>query len=91
MRRYPALDHGAVIGFREDVEPDGYRVVLTLQAPQSDTAFRVVATLAPGQTLTLSIPRKAGELAAALQFVRRDEGVWVQGGEAAAHPETHSE
>jgi hypothetical protein len=31
------------------VEPDGYRPVLTLQAPQSDTPFRVVATLAPNR------------------------------------------
>jgi hypothetical protein len=73
------------------MEHDGYRLVLTLQAPQSDTPFRVVATLVPGQTLTLSVPRKAGEPAAALHFVRHDERVWVQGGEVVAHSEAHRE
>jgi hypothetical protein len=71
------------------VEPDGYRLVLTLQAPQSDTPFRVMATLAPDQAVTLSVPRKVGEPAIELRFKRHNEQLRVKGSGAAAHLEAH--
>src|SRR5215831_8368782 len=52
------------------VEPDGHRLVVTLQAPQTDTPFRFVATLAPGQAVTLSAARGVGEPAAEVHFIR---------------------
>jgi hypothetical protein len=88
------VDFGGLTGVGYyTVEPDGYRLVLTLRAPQSAAPFRVVATLAPAQTLTLSVPRKAGEPAAELHFVRHDERLFVEGegGRAAVHDEAHSE
>jgi hypothetical protein len=57
------------------VEPDGHRLVLTLQTRESDTPFRVVATLTPGQTVTLSVPLGAGEPAIDVRFTRDDEQI----------------
>jgi hypothetical protein len=73
------------------VEPDGDRLVLTLQTRQSDTPFRVVAMLAPGQIVTLSVPRKFGEPAAELHFARHNEQVWVTRDGVAAQPKAHSD
>jgi hypothetical protein len=78
------VDLGALAGIAYyTVEPDGDRLVLTLQTPQSGTPFRVVATLAPGQTVTLSVPRKIGEPSIELHFIRRSsEQVWMNRGDA---------
>jgi hypothetical protein len=68
------VDLGALAGVAYyTVERDGDRLVLTLQTRQSDTPFRVMATLAPGQIVTLSVPRKFGEPAVELHFARHNE------------------
>jgi hypothetical protein len=65
-------------------EADGAHVVLTLQAPESATPFRVVATLAQGQSVTLSVPRGAGEPPVNVRFTRRGGLVSMDDGAAAA-------
>jgi hypothetical protein len=67
------------------VEPDGHHLVLTMQTSESETPFRVVATLAPGQDFTLSIPRGAGEPAVDVHFTRANEQIFVNSGRAVAH------
>jgi hypothetical protein len=67
------------------VEPDGHHLVLTLQTSESETPFRVIATLAPGQDFTLSVPRGAGEPAVDVHFTRANEQIFVNGGSAIAH------
>ena len=50
-----SIDLGTLAGIAYyTVEPEGYRLVATLG---SDTPVRFVATLAPGQSVTLSTPR----------------------------------
>ena len=71
------------------VEPDGHRLVVTLQAPESDTPFRVVATLTPGQTVTLSVPRGAGEPAMDVRFTRDDEQISMNSNGKVAHLHLH--
>jgi hypothetical protein len=73
------------------VEPDGHRLVVTLQAPQSDTPFRFVATLSPGQAVTLSAARSVGEPAAEVQFVRHGDQLLVSGGGAGPYREAHGD
>jgi non-ribosomal peptide synthetase component F len=66
---------GQVIGLGER---DGFRVVATLAKKHEDAVpVRVVAVLAPGQTLTLSTPREWGTPAEAVDFVRRADTVLV--------------
>ena len=70
------VDLGALAGVAYyTVEPDGHRLVVTLQAPESGTPFRVVATLAPEQAVTLSVPRGAGEPVVDVRFVRHGEKI----------------
>jgi hypothetical protein len=70
------VDLGALAGVAYyTVELDGYRLVVTLQAPESGTPFRVVTTLAPEQAVTLSVPRGAGEPSVDVRFVRNGEGI----------------
>lgn len=84
------VDLGALAGVAYyTVEPDSHHLVLTLQAPQSDTPFRIVATLAPGQAVTLSVPRNVGEPATELRFIRHNEQVWVNDADPAAHLKAH--
>jgi hypothetical protein len=73
------------------LEPEGHRLVLTLQAPESGAAFRVVATLAPGQAVTLSVPSSVGEPAVDVHFARDDAQISMNGNGAMAHlePPTH--
>jgi hypothetical protein len=65
------------------VERDGFRVIATL-AKKAEHALpvRVVATLAPDQSLTLSTPHEAGAPADALEIIRRADTVLIH--EAAA-------
>jgi hypothetical protein len=65
------------------VEPDGHRLVVTLQARDGDSPFRFVATLAPGQAVTLSVARNLGEPATEVHFVRHGEQLSVSSGAAA--------
>jgi hypothetical protein len=72
------IDLGALAGVAYyTVERDGYRLVVTLQAHESDSPFRFVATLAPEQAITLSVPRSVGEPAAEMHFVRHGEQLSV--------------
>jgi hypothetical protein len=60
------------------VERDGFRVVATLAKKDEDAVpVRVVAVLAPGQSLTLSTPREWGTLPDAIDFVRQADTVLV--------------
>jgi hypothetical protein len=66
------------------IERDGFRVVATLAKKDEDAVpVRVVAVLAPDQTLTLSTPREAGAPADAVDFIRRADTVLVQKAPAA--------
>jgi hypothetical protein len=44
------------------VERDGFRVVATLAQGEAGTPLRVVAVLAPGQSVVLSTPEQAGRI-----------------------------
>ena len=82
------VDLGALAGVAYyTAEPDGHRLVVTLQARETDTAFRFVATLAPGQAVTLSVARDVGVPPAAVHFVRHGEQLLVSGGSAGPHRE----
>jgi len=63
-------------------EPDGHRLVITLQARGTDTPLRFVATLAPGQAVTLSVARDVGVPPTEVRFVRHGEQLSVSGGSA---------
>lgn len=70
------------------VEQGGHRLVVTLQAEETGTPVRFVATLAPGQDVTLSVPRKAGEAPVELHFVRQGEQIVMNGPAAAMRAAT---
>jgi hypothetical protein len=59
------------------VNPDGYRLVVTLTPSGAETPVRFVATLAPGQSMTLSTPRKLGQPALEVRFQRKGESLLV--------------
>ncbi|MGB8901398.1 MAG: hypothetical protein WCC90_20130 [Methylocella sp.] len=66
------------------VERDGFRVVATLAKKDEDAVpVRVVAVLAPGQSLTLSTPREWGTPADAVEIIRRADTVLVHNAAAA--------
>jgi hypothetical protein len=86
------IDLGALAGVAYyTVEPDGHRLVVTLQAPESDSPFRFVATLAPGQAVTLSVARSVGEPAAEMHFVRHGEQLSVNSVPAGPHREARAD
>jgi hypothetical protein len=60
------------------VKPDGYRLVVTLTPSGAETPVRFVATLAPGQSVTLSTPRKLGEPALEVRFQHKGESLLVE-------------
>lgn len=56
-----SIDLGEVSGVAYyTVEHDGFRVVTTLAQGEVGTPVRVVAVLAPGQSVVLSTPHEAG-------------------------------
>jgi hypothetical protein len=64
--------------------PDGFRVVATLAKKDEDAVpVRVVAVLAPGQSLMLSTPHEAGTPADAVEIIRRVDTVLVHNAAAA--------
>jgi hypothetical protein len=86
------IDLGALAGVAYyTVEPEGHRLVVTLQVRESDTPFRFVATLAPGQAVTLSVARNVGEPAAEVRFIRDGEQLSVNGGPAELHREARAD
>jgi hypothetical protein len=66
------------------VERDGFRVVATLAKKDEDAVpVRVVAVLAPGQSLTLSTPREWDTPPDAVEIIRRADTVLVHNTAAA--------
>ena len=59
------------------VTPDGYRLVVTMMPSGTQTPVRFVATLAPGQSVTLSTPRALGEPAIEVRFRHQGESLFV--------------
>jgi hypothetical protein len=60
------------------VERDGFRVVTTLARGEAGTPVRLVAVLAPGQSVVLSAPRDAGAAPAAVEISRHADTVLVR-------------
>jgi hypothetical protein len=60
------------------IERDGFRVVTTLTHGEAGTPVRVVAVLAPGQSVVLSTPRDAGAAPAAVEISRQADTVLVR-------------
>jgi hypothetical protein len=82
-----SIDLGTLAGIAYyTVEPEGYRLVATLG---SDTPVHFVATLAPGQSVTLSTPRVLGQLAAEVRFMRRGDELFVNDGAKLPERVTH--
>jgi predicted aconitase len=78
------IDLGDVSGVAYyTVERDGFRVIATLAKKAEDAVpVRVVATLAPDQSLTLSTPHEAGAPADAVEIVRRADTLLIHEGAA---------
>jgi len=75
-----AIDLGNVSGVAYyTVERDGFHVVVTFAKKTEDAEdtvpVRVVATLAPDQSLTLSTPHEAGAPADAIEISRRADTI----------------
>jgi hypothetical protein len=86
------VDLGAVAGVAYyTVERDGHRLVVSLKAPDTDTSLRFVATLAPEQQVTLSVPRGAGEPAVDVNFIRHGENIEVNATGGAPHLESQGD
>jgi hypothetical protein len=73
------IDLGDVSGVAYyTVERDGFRVVATLAKKNEDAVpVRVVAVLAPNQSLTLSSPHEWGTAPDAVEIVRRADTVLI--------------
>jgi predicted aconitase len=73
------IDLGDVSGVAYyTVERNGFRIVATLAKKAEDAVpVRVVATLAPDQSLTLSTPHEAGAPADAVEITRRADTVLI--------------
>lgn len=85
------VDLGSLAGVAYyTVEEEGHRLVVSLKAPETDTPLRFVATLAPGQAVTLSVPRHAGEPPVDVNFVRHGEHIVVNGA-AVPHREAQAD
>jgi hypothetical protein len=70
------IDLGAFAGVAYyTMEQGDHRLVVTLLAAETGTPVRFVATLAPGQDVTLSVPRGAGETPLEVHFVRHGEEI----------------
>jgi hypothetical protein len=70
-----SIDLGEVSGVAYyTVEPDGFHVVTTLAQGTAGTPIRVVAVLAPGQSIAFSTPHEA----AALEISRNGDSVLVR-------------
>ena len=80
-----AIDLGDVSGVAYyTVERDGLRVVATLAKKAEDAVpVRVVATLAHGQSLTLSTPHEVGAPDDAVEIIRRADTLLIHGAAAA--------
>jgi hypothetical protein len=78
------VDLGAFAGVAYyTAEGDGHHLVVTLQAGEAYAPMRIAATLAPGQGVTLSVPRQVGEAPVELHFVCQGELIMMNGAAAA--------
>jgi hypothetical protein len=57
-------------------------LVVTLTPRGAETPVRFIATLAPGQSVTLSTPRKLGEPPVEMRFQHLGDGLFVDAAEA---------
>ena len=62
----------------------GSHLVTTLSSGEGSTPVRVIATLAAGQSVTLSVPHGVGEPATEVTFSRQGEHVFVTDGAVVA-------
>jgi hypothetical protein len=70
-----SIDLGAISGVAYyTVERDGFRVVATLAQGETGTPIRVVSVLTPGQRVLLSTPQPAG----AIEISREGDSVRVR-------------
>ena len=77
-----SIDLGGVSGIAYyTVERDGFRVVATLAQGETGTPIRVVAVLAPGQRVVLSTPQRA----AAIEISRKGDSVLVRNANTASN------
>ena len=60
------------------VQPDGYRVVVTLAAGQETTPIRVVSILTSGQKMVVSTPGPVGSEAKEIEITRVGEELIVR-------------
>jgi hypothetical protein len=60
------------------IERDGFRVVTILAQGAAGTPVRLVAVLAPGQSVVLSVPRDVGTAPAAVEISRQADTVLVR-------------
>jgi hypothetical protein len=82
-----SIDLGTLAGSAYyTVEHEGYRLVATLG---TDTPVRFVATLASGQSVTLSTPRMLGQSAVEVRFMRRGDELFVDDGAKLPEGVTH--
>ena len=73
-----SIDLGAVSGSAYyTVERDGFRVVTTL-AQATGTPVRMVAVLAPGQSVALSTPREVGVAPVEVEISRHGDTLLVR-------------
>jgi hypothetical protein len=80
------IDLGEVAGIAYyTVERDGFRVVSTVAQGGAGTPIRVVAVLAPGQSVVLSTPREAGVAPVAVEITRQADTVLVRKAAAATN------
>jgi hypothetical protein len=81
-----SIDLGEVSGVAYyTVERDGFRVVTTLAQGEAGTPVRVVAVLAPGQSVVLYTPREAGVAPVAVEISRQADTVLVRKAAAATN------
>lgn len=59
------------------VEHDGYRVVATLADGEGHQPVRFIGTLAPGQKLSISVPRAEGVLPVSAEIARAGDQVFI--------------
>jgi hypothetical protein len=71
-----ALGEAAGIAYYT-VEPEGYRLVVTLASPDA-TPLRLETRLVPGQSVLLSAPRAARQPPEQVEISRRDDTVLVR-------------
>lgn len=73
-----SIDLGGVSGVAYYVvERDGFRIVATLAQGETGTPMRFETVLAPGQSVVLSTPRDEGVVGDAIEISRRDGQVLV--------------